>query len=449
MKKHFRKGLILSASLVAIFTLLFLSDHFSNNQVSAIDQDTYKNVKIFSEVLNMIEKNYVEEVESKTLIQGAINGMIKSLDPHSTFLTPDMYKELQVGTKGSFGGVGIVITLQKDVLTVISPIEDTPAFLAGIEAGDKIIRINGKPTKGITIMEAVKKLRGPKNTKVTITILRKGMIQPKDFVITRAVIKIKSVKHKLYDNIGYIRILVFQEGTADDLEKVIADINKKVGSMKGLVLDMRNNPGGLLDQAVKVSDLFIKSGVIVSTKGRSKSVENTYMAQDDGSEPAIPIVVLVNEGTASAAEIVSGALQDSRRAIILGTQTFGKGSVQTVIPLENGSAMKLTTAKYYTPKGKSIQAEGIVPDIVVEHTGPFDDEESPGRSIREKDLKGHIKGINEKTEKTKELSEKELDVLRKDNQLKSAVDLLKSWEIFKKINGNSSVTKSPGHKGKL
>ncbi|MBE9547214.1 MAG: S41 family peptidase [Proteobacteria bacterium] len=434
MKKYFRKGLILSAFLVALFALLFLPGYFGNSQVSAIGQDTYKNLKRFSEVLNMIEKNYVEEIEPKTLIQGAIKGMIKSLDPHSSFMTADMYKELQVETRGSFGGIGIVITIQKDVLTVVSPIEDTPAFLVGVKAGDKIIKINGESAKGITIMEAVKKLRGPKDTKVTITVVREGMAEPKDFVITRAIIKIKSVKYKVYDDIGYVRISAFQGKTADDLKKALQDINKEADSLKGLVLDMRNNPGGLLDQAVKVSDAFIKSGVIVSTKGRVESVENTYMAKDDGSEPTVPIIILVNGGTASAAEIVSGALQDNGKAIILGTQTFGKGSVQTVIPLERGAALKLTTALYYTPKGKSIQAEGIIPDIVVEYIKPSNDKESTGKHIRENNLKRHIKGVREKTKKAKEPSKKEPDYLKKDNQLKSAIDLLKSWDIFKKTN---------------
>jgi len=434
MKKYFKRGLISLAFLLSILMLLFLPAYFGDNQASAVDQETYKNLKRFNEVLNMIEKNYVEEVEPKILIHGAIKGMIKSLDPHSTFMTADMYKELQVETRGSFGGVGIVITMQKDILTVVSPIEDTPAFIAGIKAGDQIIKINGKSTKGITIMEAVKKLRGPKNTKVTITVMRKDVAQPKDFVITRAIIKIKSVKYKIYDDIGYIRILAFQGGTINDLKKAIQDINNKVGSPKGLILDMRNNPGGLLDQAVKVSDVFIESGVIVSTKGRVKNVEDTYVAKDDGNEPVIPIIILVNEGTASAAEIVSGALQDNGKAIILGTQTFGKGSVQTVIPLKGGAALKLTTAKYYTPKGKSIQAEGIIPNIVVERIEPSNNKKVNDIPIREKDLKRHIKGVSEKIEETEKLSKKEREDLKKDNQLKSAIDLLNSWNIFKKIN---------------
>ena len=439
MKKYLEKGLITLVFCVAFFALLFLWGYHDGNQVSAIDQDTYKDIKTFSQVLDMIDKNYVEEVESKLLIKGAIDGMMKSLDPHSSFMTADMYKELQVETKGAFGGLGIVITIQDDILTVISPIEDTPAFAAGIKAGDRIIKIDGKSTKGITTMEAVKKLRGRKNTRVTITIMREDMESPKDFVITRAIIKIKSVKFKIYDDIAYIRISAFQERTAEDLKKALREIGEKTDSstdkahLTGLILDMRNNPGGILDQAVKVSDVFLKSGVIVSTKGKTEKAEHSFMAGDDGNEPTIPIIVLVNEGTASAAEIVSGALQDSGRAVILGTQTFGKGTVQTVIQLEDGAAVKLTTAKFYTPLNKSIQAEGITPDIVVERIksyGDSNDNKTTYTPVREKDIRGHLKGKDEKKE---ELAGKETDVLKRDNQLQRAIDLLKSWEIFKKI----------------
>ena len=357
--------------LFAFLTVLILLGPYGDSRVSAIDQNTYKSLKTFSEVLDMVEKNYVEPVDGDKLMQGAINGMIKSLDPHSVFMTAEMFKELEVETRGSFGGLGIEITILKDVLTVVSPIEDTPAYNAGIKAGDQIIKIDDKSTKDITITEAVKKLRGPRDTKVTITIMREGMAKPKDFVITRSIIKIRAVKSKIYDNqIGYIRIATFQERTADDVKKALREIAAKANPLKGLVIDMRNNPGGLLNQSVDVSDLFLKSGIIVSTRGRSQSMESKSVAKDDGDEPTCPIVVLVNEGTASAAEIVSGALQDNGRAVILGAQTFGKGSVQTVIPLEDGAALKLTTAKYYTPKGRSIQAEGITPDIVVKLVRP-------------------------------------------------------------------------------
>jgi len=432
----------LFATLCLLMTLFVLFGPYGDSRVSAVDTSTYKSLKIFNEVLDIVEKNYVEEVKQKKLIDEAVNGMIKSLDPHSAYLTPDQYKELQVDTSGTFGGLGIVISMQNDQLTVVSPIEDTPAFKAGLKAGDRILKIDGQITKGMSIQEAVKKMRGPENTKVTLTILRKDMKEPKDFEITRAVIKIKSVKHNVYDDsIGYIRISAFQESTVDELRKALQQVNGKSKDLKGIVIDVRNNPGGLLDQAVKASDAFLKSGTIVSTKGRAKAIESKFVARDDGNEPTCPIVVLVNEGTASASEILSGALQDNGRAIVLGMPTFGKGSVQTVIPLEDGSALKLTTAKYYTPKGRSIQAEGIKPDIVVE---PIRQAEGPetaeAQMLREKDLKGHIRGDREAEQKPAEGKGKEQDKdktdLQRDNQLKSAVDILKSWEVFKRIGKN-------------
>ena len=425
------------APFMVAFLVLLILGPYGDSRVSAIDSSTYKSLKTFSEVLDMVEKNYVEPVETDKLLQGAINGMIKSLDPHSSFMTAEMYKELEVETRGSFGGIGIEITLVKDVLTVVSPIEDTPAYNAGVKAGDQIIRIDGKSTKDITIMDAVKQLRGPKDTKVTITILREGMAKPKEIEMTRSTIKIRSIKSKVYDeHIGYIRLASFQERTGDELKKALREIEAKAHPLKGIVLDMRNNPGGLLNQSVEVSDAFLKSGIIVSTRGRSKNMESKSVARDDGDEPTCPMVVLVNEGTASAAEIVSGALQDNGRAVILGAQTFGKGSVQTVIPLEDGAALKLTTAKYYTPKGRSIQAEGITPDIVVKQIQPPEEKaeekaNAENHMLREKDLKGHIKSPTENEVKVDD-AKKETDNLDKDNQLKNAIDILKSWDILKK-----------------
>lgn len=422
--------------MVALLVLLILGP-YGDSRVSAIDRSTYKSLKTFSEVLDMVEKNYVEPVETDKLLQGAINGMIKSLDPHSSFMTGEMYKELEVETRGSFGGIGIEITLKKDVLTVVSPIEDTPAYNAGVKSGDQIIRIDGKSTKDITIMDAVKKLRGPKDTKVTITILREGLAKPKEIELTRSTIKIRSIKSRVYDDhIGYIRIASFQERTGDDLKKALREIEAKARPLKGIVVDMRNNPGGLLNQSVEVSDAFLKSGIIVSTRGRAKTMESKAVAKDDGDEPTCPLVVLVNEGTASAAEIVSGALQDNARAVILGVQTFGKGSVQTVIPLEDGAALKLTTARYYTPSGRSIQAEGITPDIVVEQIRPPEEKaeekaNAEAHMLREKDLKNHIKSPTEDDAKEDE-GKKETDNRDKDNQLKNAIDILKSWDILKK-----------------
>src|SRR5664280_900917 len=441
MKKLANKWPFLVIIILGLFVVLVWPYH--DSRVSALDKGVYKDIKTFNEVFDIVKKNYVEDVDSSVLIQGAINGMIKSLDPHSTFMTPEVYKELEVETQGRFGGIGIEITILKDVLTVVSPIEDTPAFNAGVKSGDQIIKIDGKSTKDISIMEAVKKLRGPEDTEVTITIMRENMAKPKDFVLTRAIIQVKSVKVKTFDdNIGYIRIASFNEKTADDLRKALRDIGKKVRPMKGLVLDLRNDPGGLLIQAIEVSDMFLKTGVIVSTRGRTKNMETKAMARDDGNEITCPIVVLVNEGTASAAEIVAGALHDNGRALIIGTKTFGKASVQTVIPLEDGSALKLTTARYYTPKGRSIQAEGIKPDIIVKYIKTADDEENTAwweDRVREKDLKGHIKPEKEDGTKIDENQNKNLkkDVkdssdLANDNQLKAAVDILKSWDIMKK-----------------
>jgi carboxyl-terminal processing protease len=439
MKKLSTKASLSVIICLGVFVLLGLRN---DSNVYALDKNIYKGIKTFNEVLDMVQKNYVDEVESSTLIQGAINGMVKSLDPHSAFMTPDLYKELEVETQGAFGGIGIEITILKDVLIIVSPIEDTPAFVAGLKSGDQILRIDGKSTKDITIMEAVKKLRGPKDTKVTVTIMREKMPAPKDIVLTRAIIQIKSVKVKYFDDIGYIRIAAFQERTSDDLNKALKEIGKKLNPMKGLVLDLRNDPGGLLNQAIEVSEVFLKSGTIVSTRGRTKNMETKATAKDNGNELTCPIVVLVNEGTASAAEIVAGALQDNGRALIIGTQTFGKASVQTVIPLEDGSALKLTTARYYTPKGRSIQAEGIKPDIIVKFMKPKEDADNTAwweDRIKEKDLKGHIKPAKEdgtKVDEPQTQEDKDPSDLVNDNQLKTAIDILKSWDIMKK-NQNS------------
>jgi carboxyl-terminal processing protease len=435
MKKLSTKASLFVIICLGVFVLLGLRN---DSNVYAMDKNIYKGIKTFNEVLDMVQKNYVDEVESTTLIQGGINGMVKSLDPHSAFMTPDLYKELEVETQGAFGGIGIEITILKDVLTIVSPIEDTPAFVAGLKSGDQILRIDGKSTKDITIMESVKKLRGPKDTKVTVTIMREKMPAPKDIVLTRAIIQIKSVKVKYFDDIGYIRIAAFQERTADDLNKALKEIGKKLNPMKGLVLDLRNDPGGLLNQAIEVSDVFLKSGTIVSTRGRTKNMETKATAKDNGTELICPIVVLVNEGTASAAEIVAGAMQDNGRALIIGTQTFGKASVQTVIPLEDGSALKLTTARYYTPKGRSIQAEGIKPDIIVKYMKPKEDADNTAwweDRIKEKDLKGHIKPAKEdgtKVDEPQTQEDKDPSDLVNDNQLKTAIDILKGWDIMKK-----------------
>ena len=416
--------------LLTLFIKWIVSGSSVTKTALAENRDIYKNLKLFNEVLDLIDKNYVEAIDSKKVIEGAIKGMTRSLDPHSSFMNADMYKELQVDTKGAFGGLGIEISIQDDIITVVSPIEDTPAYKGGIKAQDQIIAIEGESTKGFSLFDAVQKLRGPKGTQVTITIMREGFEKPKDFTITRDIIKIISVKHKMLENrIGYIRIASFHENTATETKKALKKFETGENSLNGLIIDVRNNPGGLLDQAIKVSDIFLKKGVVVSTRGRRKAADKTYQATDDGNEPTCPIVVLINRGSASASEILAGALRDNNRALLLGTQTFGKGSVQIVIPLDDGSALKLTTAKYFTPDGISIQAKGITPDIVVEHVKQNNDNHTAG--IGEKDLKGHLKGEKEDTEVKDNSGEAQL--LQSDNQLKRAVDLLKSWELFQSI----------------
>ena len=332
---------------------------------SKAKDEVYRKLKLLTEIMEIVKKEYVEEVDYGKLLDGAIQGMLRSLDPYSSYLSPDMMKELEVETKGSFGGLGIEIGIKDGVLTVISPIEDTPAWRAGLKPGDKILKIDGEPTKGLSLMECVKRLRGPKGTKVTITIMREGFSEPKDFTIIRDIIKIKSVKSReLEKGYLYVRIVQFQEQTAADLKAAISSYVQKE-EIKGIVLDLRNNPGGLLDQAVEVSDLFRKEGLIVSVKARGGK-EIVYEAKPKGTFPDWPLIVLVNHGSASASEIVAGALKQHHRAIIMGTTTFGKGSVQTIIPLEGGAGLRLTTARYFTPLGTSIQDKGIEPDIRVE-----------------------------------------------------------------------------------
>jgi carboxyl-terminal processing protease len=330
---------------------------------SANKSPDYKELRLFRQVMGIVQKNYVKEVTDKDLIQGAINGMLQSLDPHSSFLTEDMFKELQVETKGEFGGLGIEITLENGVLTVVSPIEDTPAFKAGIKPGDKIVKINGETTKNITLLKAVKMMRGPKGSKVTISIMREGWRKVKDFVVVRDIIHVHSVKKDMLEpGYPYIKVVNFQESTDNDLVSAIKEYGGD-DSVKGMILDLRNNPGGLLDQAVKVSNLFVDKGLIVYTDGRVKDQRMEFRATRTGKHYKFKIAVLINEGSASASEIVAGALQDHDRGVIFGTKSFGKASVQTIIPLENGSGLRLTTAYYYTPKGRHIQKTGIVPDV--------------------------------------------------------------------------------------
>lgn len=415
----------------------------------------YEELATFNNVLSIVEKNYVEPVDNKKLIQGAIKGMLSSLDPHSNFLDADTFKEMQVETKGAFGGLGIEITVRDGYITVVSPIAGTPAYRVGIQSGDKIVKIEGKSTKNLNLVEAVRLMRGPKGTKITISIFREGMTRPEDYTIVRDVIKIKSIRARLLEEgYGYVRVASFQERTEQDLSKALSDFRED-GALSGLVLDLRNNPGGLLDQAVKVSNLFLDGGLIVYTDGRVESQKMRFEATKGSKDVDYPMVVLVNGGSASASEIVAGALQDHKRALILGTKTFGKGSVQTIIPLDGGSGLRLTTAHYYTPSGHSIQAKGITPDIIVRPDDYKSREETKDPEffiLREENLEGHLKNPDDdETESEKKEEEKEaaprgspLDPRavygdpETDIQLGRALELLKSWQVFEALVRNEA-----------
>jgi len=441
--------------LIVVLSIAVIVGASIATKVLATQSETYEKLKIFSEVLYLIQTNYVKEVDIQEVIYGGIHGMLKVLDPHSSFMPPEMYREMQVETRGNFGGLGIQIAIKDDQLTVIAPIDDTPAFRAGIEAGDKIIKINGDPTKDMTIMEAVKVLRGPKGTQVTITIVRDSFEKPKDFTITRDVIELKSVAYEmLLDNIGYLRLRQFQEDSGNEMEDALNEMENQ--GMEAMILDLRSNPGGLLNAAVEVSDKFLEKGkLIVYTEGRKKNQDMRFVAHDDFTHPNYPMVVLVNHGSASASEIVAGALQAHSRAIVIGTQTYGKGSVQSVIPLSDNSGLRLTTATYFTPDGRSIHEKGITPDIVIafdvasriseesvqetlENAEPQEEELSEeglseeGLSEEGLSEEGLSEEQNEKENK-EETPDNEIEqLLKRDPQLQRAVDVLKGILIFEK-----------------
>lgn len=441
----------------------------SEKSLETAPVDSYEKLKTFSEILSLLEANYVEKVDANNLIDGAIRGMLKTLDPHTSYLPPEAFKQMKVETSGRFGGLGIEITIKKGILTVVTPIEDTPAFKAGVKSGDRIIKIKDESTLDMTLSDAVERLRGKIGTKVTITIFREGMEEPLKVTLERANIQVKSVKSKIYEgSIGYVRIRSFTKTTSSDLDKVLDEFRGK--QVKKLVLDLRNNPGGLLNQAVEVSDRFLKpENLIVYTQGRTEEQNMRFTTHDRVQRVTYPMIILVNGGSASASEIVAGALQDSSRAIILGTQTFGKGSVQTIIPLSDGSALRLTTARYFTPSGRVIQENGIIPDITVEVpvTSKKTKEESDKNKkeiskekvkmrkfLREKDLRQHLKGKKsfgeeESEAKDEKKSEEELkkneimaslkEGLEKDIQLKEAINLLKGWSVMSKVFNTDSV----------
>jgi carboxyl-terminal processing protease len=415
--------------------------------------ETYEELKTFSEVLTQVQKSYVDETKVKDLVQGAIRGMLSTLDPHSAYMTPDMYKEMQVETKGEFGGVGIQIGVKENRLAVIAPIEGTPAYRAGIKSGDFITKVNDETTKDLTLMDAVQKMRGPKGSKINLTIQRDGTPDPLQFTLVRDTIKIESVKSKVLENIGYVRLTQFQESTGRDLSKVLKQFKDQ--KLQSTILDLRNNPGGLLTSAVEVSEQFLPGGkLVVYTKGR-ESKKDEWIAKGKDQMDDSPMIILVNEGSASASEIVAGALQDYGRAVIVGTTSFGKGSVQTILPLGDGSGLRLTTAKYYTPKGRSIQSTGITPDIVVKpqlpatvakagETKPSEKEGEP-KQVKPTVVPGkdqpaqNGKGQEEGTPKNGTMPQlPPVEVsgdpsLEQDVQLQKAVEMLKTWKIFKEL----------------
>ena len=417
--RHMKKVVLIS-SLLLILTLSLGGGVASKGNDTAA---TYENLRLFTEVLSIVQSQYVDEVPPKDIIYNAIKGTLRGLDPHSSFLDPEMYREMQVETSGSFGGLGIEITLRDDVLTVVAPIEGTPAYRAGIQPGDRILKIEGLSTKDMQLADAVKRMRGKPGSKITVTIVREGWTEPKDFLITREQIRVQSVKNnQLEPGIEYIRLRQFQEQTSNDLETALEKYSKE-GKIQGLVLDLRNNPGGLLTSAVEVTEKFLEPGkLVVYTEGRVRNQNMRFSSNAKHAFTDFPVVVLVNQGSASASEIVAGALQDWGRAVVLGTQSFGKGSVQTIIPLSDGSGLRLTTAKYFTPKGRSIHGKGITPDILVE--GP---------------KTTAVNTTGENPNPTPPVVETPQEQLKRDPQLQRALDLLKAMKILDKTRPTPAI----------
>lgn len=466
---HLKKRLFFLSIFGILIFGMFLGISFDSYvSASKTPPSQYEKIGILLKVLNYVENNYVEEVKVESLVYGAINGMLGTLDPHTNFLTPELFKEMKVDTSGQFGGLGIEVTVKEGILTVITPIEGTPAYKAGLKPEDKIVKIENDYTDKMTLIEAVSKMRGKKGTPISIYIMREGFKEPQKYTIVRDIIRIQSVKSfPLEKDYGYARVVNFQEQTFDDLKKTLKRLdeearknqkkeNKPAVGLKGLVLDLRNNPGGLLDQAVSVSDLFLEKGIIVSTIGKNKENKDIEYAHKSGTWKNIPMVVLVNGASASASEIVAGALQDHKRALVVGTKTFGKGSVQQVIELDDKSGLKLTVAKYYTPHGRSIQEKGLDPDIVLEQIDPkmLKDEElkrTDKKKWREADLPRHFKGEGKekedemKSEKEEPLSKE--DAIKYDYQLQQALGYLKSYSIFQDIYNTKDLQPLPRKAG--
>jgi carboxyl-terminal processing protease len=438
LKLMFNKNKRFFIILLFFFNFLF----FSTNLVKGDNnrQETYKQLNLFGDVFQRVQEQYVDGVSDKELIESAISGMLQSLDPHSSYLSPESYKDMQVKTKGTFGGLGIEITMEDGFVKVVSPIDDTPAANAGMKSGDLIIGIDGESIKGLTINEAVSKLRGPVNSKVTITVVR-DKEDPFEIEIVRDVIKIRSVKHEVINEIGYVRLTTFSDTTTSGMEKSINEIRKELGDkFQGLILDLRNNPGGLLNQSISVADSFLDQGEIVSTQGRKEDDTSRIFAKKGDLIGGKPLIVLINSGSASASEIVAGALKDHGRAIIVGTRSFGKGSVQSIIPLPGNGAMRLTTARYYTPSGISIQAKGIEPDIKVE-AGMTETKKEPNQNRREENLRGALdkQELESNEQKNKKSDASPVEKLLQDNQISRAVDLIKGIHLFSNKSKNTST----------
>lgn len=419
-----------------IFTILIFSGGSALAQISQEQREkTYRQLEVFANVLSILQDNYVEEIDTDTIIDGAIKGLLYSLDPHSAYLGPDGFKELQEETQGQFSGIGIEITIKEGILTIISPIEGTPAATADLRANDIIVRIDGEKTKEMGALEAIKRLRGPKGSTVVIAVHRVGWPEPKEFVLERDIIPLHSVRSSfIAPSLGYIRISNFQSRTTSDYRKAIRKLESQT-QLKGLILDLRNNPGGLLSQAVSLSDTFLNEGLIVSTRGRTEEQNMSFNAHPGEEVAAIPLIVLVNEGSASASEIVAGALQAHKRGIIVGTRTFGKGSVQTIIPLPGGAGLRVTTARYFTPDGNSIQALGITPDVIVPFLEYKTDDTQSYDGVREADLPNHIENGDDNEAVTQDRISDEMELrLSEDNQLRTALNILKGLNLFSEFS---------------
>ncbi|SDP18388.1 S41 family peptidase [Desulforhopalus singaporensis] len=417
-------------ALLTFFLLLQAPAYADTDQEQ--QSTTYRQLEIFSNVLSILQQNYVDEIDTKEALNGAIKGLLLSLDPHSSYLPPEDFRELQEETSGSFSGIGIEVTIKNELLTIVSPIADTPADRAGLQANDVILEIDGEKTKNMGSFEAIKKLRGPTGSKVTLAVHRQEWEEAKTFTLTRELISIQSVKSEfLAPGFGYIRITNFQSHTAGDFKVKLNELNDEQ-KVKGLIVDLRNNPGGLLDQAVAVADVFLSSGNIVYTRGRRADQDNTYTAHSQPNDVRMPLVVLVNEGSASASEIVAGAVQAQKRGIIVGMRTFGKGSVQTVIPLPDGAGLRMTTATYFTPDNRSIQARGIVPDVEVPLAPCIEQpDQNSHKILKEADLDGHLPANISPTEGGDETPPPALSPkLAEDNQLRTAYNILKSIDLY-------------------